>query len=90
MSCPAREANAYAADERLTTKPALEVPAFPDCAPPRRETSFKSGDTGSIVSSILKAASAQPESEQRLALDQQNRRFHTSYFISPMRLPAGA
>jgi hypothetical protein len=46
MSCPARVANAYAADERLTGKLALEVLEFPDCAPPRKETAFKRGDTG--------------------------------------------
>jgi len=39
-------ANAYAADERLTSKPALEVPEFSDRAPPRKETAFKRGDTG--------------------------------------------
>ena len=37
---------AYEADERLTSKLALEVLEFPDCAPPREETSFKRGDTG--------------------------------------------
>jgi hypothetical protein len=46
MSCPARVANAYEADERLTSKLALEVLEFPDCAPPRKETAFKRGDTG--------------------------------------------
>jgi len=46
MSCPARVANAYEADERLASKLALEVLEFPDCAPPRKETAFKRGDTG--------------------------------------------
>jgi hypothetical protein len=46
MSSPARVANAYEADERLTSKLALEVPELPDCAPPRKETAFKGGDTG--------------------------------------------
>ena len=46
MSCPARVANAYEADERLTSKLALEVLEFTDCAPPRKKTAFKRGDTG--------------------------------------------
>jgi hypothetical protein len=54
MSCPARVANADEADERITSKLALEVLEFPDCAPPRKEAAFKGGDTGGIVSSIFK------------------------------------
>ena len=46
MSCPARVANAYEAAERLTSKLALEVLEFPDCAPPSKEAAFKCGDTG--------------------------------------------
>jgi hypothetical protein len=46
MSCPARVANAYETDERLTSKLALEVLEFPDCAPPRKESAFKRGGTG--------------------------------------------
>jgi hypothetical protein len=46
MSCPARVANAYETDERLTSKLALEFLEFPDCAHPRRESAFKRGDTG--------------------------------------------
>ena len=45
MSCPARVAHAYAADERLTIELALEVLEFPRCAPPRKETAIKRGDT---------------------------------------------
>jgi len=39
-------ANAYEAAERLTSKFALEVLEFPDCAPPRKEAAFKCGDSG--------------------------------------------
>jgi hypothetical protein len=46
VSCPARVADADAADERLTGEFALEVLEFPDCAPSRKETAFKRGDTG--------------------------------------------
>ncbi len=54
MRCPARVANAYETDERLTSKLALEVLEFTDCTPPREVTAFKPGDTGRIVSSIFK------------------------------------
>jgi hypothetical protein len=46
MSCPSRVANAYEATERLTSKLALEVLEFPDCASPRKEAAFKRGNTG--------------------------------------------
>ena len=54
MGSPASVANAYKAGERLTGKPALEIPELSDCASPRKETAFKCGDTCGIVSSIFK------------------------------------
>jgi hypothetical protein len=47
-------ANAYEAGERFAVKLVLEVLEFADRAPPRKVTAFKRGDTGGIVSSILK------------------------------------
>src|SRR5882672_915079 len=53
MRRPARVTDAYPANERLAGQLALEIPEFPDRAPPRKETAFKSGDTGGIVSAIF-------------------------------------
>jgi hypothetical protein len=46
VSCPSRVADAYAADERLAGKLAFKVFELTDCSPPRKETTFKRGDTG--------------------------------------------
>jgi len=46
MRGPARVANAYEAGERFASKFVLEVLEFADCAPPRKVTAFKRGDTG--------------------------------------------
>jgi hypothetical protein len=54
MSCPARVADAYTANKRLTSEHALEVREFPDRAPPRKETAFKGGNAGGIIPSIFK------------------------------------
>ena len=54
MGSSANAANAYKAGERLTTKLALKVLEFSDCASPRKEAAFKCGNTCGIVSSIFK------------------------------------
>jgi hypothetical protein len=51
---PARMADSYAATERLATEHTLEILEFSDRSPARKETAFKSGKTGGIISAIFK------------------------------------
>jgi hypothetical protein len=53
MSCPARVADAYPANQRLAIEHALQVLEFSHCASPRQETMFKRGNSGGIISSIF-------------------------------------
>ena len=54
MSGPARMTDAYAATSGSQLSLLSRFSEFSDCSPPRKETAFKSGEAGGIISSIFK------------------------------------